>query len=148
MERLIYLKVFLLALLCIMPFVKEKGFKLYHPAILLSIIYFLEFGLPNLFMVNDLQAQVMYNFSIEDLNTGLNFIILVFMFFLLGYYSPYYNMGIKKLMSALLIKLPKINDFTLEIRNLPLVLLVLFIVGWFARFIVLRLVLIIILSPV
>lgn len=139
MENLIFLKIGILALLTISVIIREKGIKFYHPAILVSIIYFFEFGFPNILMITDpFKFWYFYNLSYKALDKGLTFIILVFILFILGYYAPYYSKLFKNLVLYLVNKLPKVHNYTIKIKNLPLVLLLLIIGGWIARIIVFK----------
>ncbi|GEM_PF-4299826 len=134
MTNIIYLQVALLAFLIVLIFFKEKGIKLYNPVILVSIIYFVSFGMPNIIMLNDPSGFWEMMLPNNDiLVKGLYFVILVYIFFLIGFYSPYYNKHIKRLVSNLFKNIPNINNYTLNIRNLPLVLIFLFVVGWISR---------------
>lgn len=144
METSIGIKVFVLLLLVVFCLVREKGFKIYNPASLLSIIYFLEFGVSSLLMVfmivnNDPRIIFLGNLSLEALNNGLTFIVLVFLFFLFGFYSPYYNKTIKQTFIVLLNKIPTVNNYYIAVKNLPLMLFLLLIVGWISRLLLIKL---------
>lgn len=135
MEKFIYIKLFIFALLLIFPLLKEKKVRLYHPAILLAFMFFVEYEIPTLYMfINPGQDYLyrLHDFK-EMIDKGLNFVILVFLFFLLGYYSPYYNKNIRNFVMHILRKVPKLSNYSLQIRNLPMVLIVLLTVGWIVR---------------
>ena len=139
MENTIYLKVLLLAVLTAIPFIKEKGFKLYNPAILISIIYFVEFGIAALYMAAYPKDFYYANFEPKLISTGLNFILLVFLFFILGYYLPIYNVKFRNIMLKILKKIPDVNNYTIQIKNLPLILILLLFFGWLTRIILIKL---------
>lgn len=141
MNNIIYLKLFTLFVLIILPFFKEKRMKIYHPVFLVSGIYFLEYLIPALYMTINPAVFWFYNMRInkELLDSGLTFILLTFLFFLIGFYLPKYDKNIKFLMSKLLNLLPNINGYSLSINNLPMVLLILSIIGWSSRLLVLKL---------
>ena len=139
MSTLIYFKVFLLACLSLLPFFKEKGFKFYNPICLLSVIYFIEFGVPSLYMTINPKVFWFYNFDGETINRGLTFILLVYLFFLAGFYAPQYNKNLKNIINFILKHLPNINTFSLRINNLPLVLIMLIFAGWISRIILIKL---------
>ncbi len=136
MEQYIYLEVGILAIFPIFLLIREKGLKLYHPALLLSFIYFFEFGIPSLFMAFEPFWFPMT--GLQSIQKALIFIILVFLFFVLGFYSVFYNKNIKVLVLKLIEKIPTVNDYKIEITNLPVVLIFLFVVGWIARILVIK----------
>ncbi|OGI06678.1 MAG: hypothetical protein A3I68_06225 [Candidatus Melainabacteria bacterium RIFCSPLOWO2_02_FULL_35_15] len=134
MTFFIYLQVALLAFYIILILFLEKGIKLFNPIILISIIYFINFGVSTLYMIS--MPEGFWKFDFYDLaiiNKGLLFSNLVFIFFILGYYSPNYDKNIKSFVNNLINKIPNINNYTLEIKNLILVLIILLIFGWIAR---------------
>lgn len=136
---LIYLEILILAIFVLFTLIREKGLKLYNPAVLLSIIYFFEFGLPNLFMIFDPDQFLTYQMvNLETLAKGGIFSVLVFLLFLLGFYSPYYNRNIKEFITFLLKKIPNLSRYNIEIKNLPLVVIVLLVVGWISRIILFK----------
>lgn len=141
MESLIYLKLFILMILILLPFFKEKRMKIYHPVFLVSSVYFLEYLIPALYMTINPADFWFYNIRInkEFLNNGLTFILLTFLFFLIGFYLPKYDKNVKFLMSKLLNLLPNVNGYSLSINNLPMVLLILSIVGWGSRLLIFKL---------
>ena len=139
MNQYVYLEVAILGLFPIFFLIKEKGLKLYHPGLLLSIIYFVEFGIPSILMVSDPMEFWQFDFFVlRSLQNGMLFIILVFFLFTLGFYSPLYNRHIRSLISKLMNKIPSVNNYTLEIENLTIILIALFVIGWIARFLTIK----------
>ncbi|OGI19106.1 MAG: hypothetical protein A3B68_07905 [Candidatus Melainabacteria bacterium RIFCSPHIGHO2_02_FULL_34_12] len=135
MQLYIFLKILFLLLPIIIVLIKDKEFRLYNPALILSIIYFFEFGLSSIYMIIDPSLLDNTDIGLEELNTGLVFIDLVIVFFLLGYYSSYFNPTIKNLTTVLCKKIPSLSAYELNIKNMPLLLLILLFVGWISRII-------------
>ena len=132
----IYLQVALLAFYIILVFFLEKDIKLFNPIILISIVYFINFGIPTLYMISSPAGFWKFDFyDFEVINKGLIFANLVFVFFILGYYSPSYDKNIKNFVNNLINKIPNINSYTMEIRNLTMILIILLIFGWISRMI-------------
>lgn len=133
-SNLIYLKVAILGLLAIFVIYREKGLKLYHPAVLISIVYFLEYGLPSLTMFAGVNEITLFHLlEPEDLNIGLNFIIPVLVMFLLGFYSIYLNKSMKDFVVLVVSKIPNVNNYTFNIKNFNFVLILLLVIGWISR---------------
>ncbi|MBI3591468.1 MAG: hypothetical protein HY094_08860 [Candidatus Melainabacteria bacterium] len=63
---------------------------------------------------------------------------MVFLLFVLGFYSPLYNRHIRALVLKLINKLPPVNDYTIEIKNLPMLLIFLFVLGWISRILLVK----------
>lgn len=139
MNNLIYFKVFVLFLFIVFVFIKEKGVKFYHPAVLISIIYFIEFGVSTLYMTLFPLEFLYGGFEPKLINEGLNFVIFVFIVFLMGFYAPYYNKDIKNLVIAIVKKIPNVNNYVIQIKNFPLVIILLLTFGWIARLILIKL---------
>ena len=140
MTIFIYLKIALLALLTIFVCIREKNMKLYNPVVAVSIIYFLEYGLSSLYMVLEPSEYWKFFFyNLEALDTALTYIVLAFILFLLGYYSPTYNKDCKNLTSHLIKKIPNVNNYTFKIKNLPVVIFILFVIGYISRLILIKL---------
>ncbi len=113
---------------------KEKGFKLYAPPVSLSIIYFFNFGVASLYMILNSKEFWVYSFyTIPILDKGLNFIVLVFVFFLLGYYLPLHNTHLRSLKDKIVSKIPNVNNYMLQINNLAIILILFTVVGWICR---------------
>ncbi len=138
MVFLIYLQIALLASFVIFVFFMEgKNVKLFNPPILISIIYLIEYGVSTLYMVSDPAHFWRYDFyEIGIVNKGLLFVNLVFILFLLGYYSPKYSIGIRNWIVKIIDKIPDINKYTIQIKNLILMIVILLIAGWTARILV------------
>lgn len=135
---LVYFKIAVLAAIPFILMIKEKGFKVYNPAISLSVVVFLQFGLPAILIYKDptvMEDQFQY-FSLDALDTSLTFCILVYVFFLLGYYSPYYIKPLREQILFLMSKLPDLTKFNYNIENFPRLLLLLLTVGWISRLII------------
>ena len=136
-EISIYIKVFILAVFPVLFIVMERGFKLFNPGVLLSVIYFFEFGLSSLLMITDPASLWKLNyFSLSYLDDGLLFIVFVFLMFTVGFYLPIYNKHLKQLVDYFCKKIPNVNNYTLNIGNLNFVVFVYFILGWIARIII------------
>lgn len=135
MDSIIYIKVLILGLLTIIPFIREKGFKIYNPAILISIIYFIEFGLSSLYMSLYPLDFWSVNFEPGFIDEGLNFVLVVYVFFLVGYYLPISNKQTQSFIFKILNKIPNPNNYNIEIKSLPMMIVGLLIVGWICRII-------------
>lgn len=130
----IYLQIALLAFYVILILFLEKGIKLFNPIILISIVYFINFGVSTLYMV--LLPEGFWRFDFYDLeiiDKGLLFANLAFIFFICGYYSPHYNKNIKYFVNNIINRIPNINNYTIQIKNLAMLLIILLIFGWIAR---------------
>ena len=133
----IYLQVALLAFYIILVFFLERDIKLFNPIILMPVVYFINFGVSTLYMVSTPAGFWKFDFyDLEIINKGLLFANLVFIFFILGYYSPNYDKNIKVFVNNLINKIPNINSYTLQIRNFTMILIILLILGWLARVLV------------
>ena len=135
MQNLIFIKIFILSLLFLIVVFREKKIRFYHPAILVAFVYVMEYGIPALYMTISPGEFMEYSrFLYSDiLSNGLSFVVLTLLFFLLGFYSPYYNKHLKKLVVYCLKKIPNSNNYVIEIRNLPMIIILLLIFGWIAR---------------
>jgi len=122
----------------LIPFIRAKGIKLYNPIILVTIVYFMQFSVPTLYMT--INPELFYGFEVfpDEINNGLTFIVLVFLFFLIGYYLPDYSIAFKKGISKLIAKFPSVNDYDIRIKNLPLIIIILFVAGWIARLFIIK----------
>jgi len=139
MTSFIYVQIGLLAFYIVLVCILEKDIKLFNPIILMPIVYFVEYGASSLYMVLDPSNFWGFDFySLPIINKGLLFINGVFLFFILGYYSVNYNKHIKSFTAKLINKIPDINNYTIQIKNLTLLLIILLIVGWIARILVIK----------
>lgn len=134
---IVIFQVCFLGLLCAIPLFKERVREIYNPAITVSMVYFMMFGLGSLYVLAYPESFRVVGpgagIELGDLNTGLSFIILCFMLFLLGYYCfDYSKLG--RIFTKRIIKLiPNVHKFDLSIRKLPLTLAILILVGWGCR---------------
>ena len=139
MTSLIYLQVAMLAFYIVFVFVLEKDIKLFNPIILMPIVYFIEYGASSLYMVLDPSHFWRFDFySLPIINKGLLFVNGVFIFFILGYYSVNYNKHIKSLTAKLINRIPDINNYTIQVKNLTMLLITLLIIGWISRILVMK----------
>ncbi len=135
----IVIQVFLFLLIPVLLIIKEKGLTLYKPIILLTLITFIEYAFPAIYMIFVPQEFLLYyNFTLPSLSKALSFTILTYLFLILGYYLCDFNKFAKNLNDKLLAKLPNINSFSLKIENTKLVIFVFYLLGWIARIILLK----------
>ena len=137
---LFYFKVAVLGIIPIILLIKEKGLKIYNPALLLSFIYFLEYGIPVLIIMYDpaYVREQLYYFTFESMDKGLTFCVWAFLLFLLGYYLPVYSKPFGRIIVFILSKTPNVNNFAFNIKYMPKVLITILILGWISRFVVIR----------
>ncbi len=139
MTTLIYFQMSISVFIIIFVLIKEKGLKLYHPVIIFSIVFFLQYTIPTIYMASSSEALNLYHLDINMLNKGYFFVLISYILFLAGYYFSIYNEQLKKIIVHLLTRIPNINDYSLHIKNLPLIIIILLIIGWIARTIMLKL---------
>ncbi len=141
-EILILVQVCFLAFLCGIPFSKERVWEVYNPVLTVSVIYFIMFGLGSLYILSYPESfnRLGYNAGLDlnTLNKGLGFIILCFLFFLLGYYSSNYSKIAATLTKRILRTIPSIQKFDVSIKRLPMVIITLLLVGWVSRFLLIK----------
>lgn len=139
MILLISLQLVLISLLIFFVLYKEDGLKIYKPIVPISILYFLEFVIPSIYIISNPSNFYRYRYSPEMLSRGLLFIFLVYVFFLIGYYFFKIDNNYKNYMTSVISRLPNINNYSISIKNLPLAVFILMILGWGARLYFLKL---------
>lgn len=140
MRFLVYLEVFILAVLCALPFIINKRFKIHNPIQAISIIYFIAYGMPTIYMVNNLN---LYSYAphIKDdsLARSMLFIILFFISILLGYYICRFDKNFNNLINFISKSLPDINKYDFKFKNLPYVIILFEALGWASRLLIIKL---------
>ncbi len=118
-NTIVILQVFILLILCIIPFFIEKVIEIYNLILIISLLYFIRFGIGAFYMLwhpRYFDYYIGQNY-INALNNGILFVLLSFLFFLLGYYVFNYSNIVHKFLSNIINSLPKINQFEITKKN-------------------------------
>lgn len=118
-KAIFILQIFILLMLCIIPFFIEKVIEIYNLILIISLLYFIRFGIGALYMLwypKYFDYYIGQNY-INALNHGILFVLLCFLFFLLGYYSFNYSKIVHKFLSHVIYLLPQINKFEITKKN-------------------------------
>jgi hypothetical protein len=139
MDWIIYLEVFILAIVCAIPFLIEKKYRFYSPPQTLSFIYFAYYGIPAIYMINNMSLFLIYPHVRTDyISVGMVFIIFAYILFLIGYYLPFKDKNLKKIFKDIILKLPDLSTYKIEIKNFPFIISIFFILGWISRFLLFK----------
>lgn len=139
MSLSILFKVLILFILCFFPILRERGLKFYIPVVLIGIIYFIEYGLSAFYMTAFPFDFWQVSYHPTWMDDGLNFVILVFAFFLLGYYFPYIDKRLGAKIYGFLSRIPSLNSYVLDTKKLPLLIVALLVLGWTSRIVLINL---------
>lgn len=139
MIAIIYLEVFILLVICSIPFIKDKKFKLYDPVHLSSFIYFFTFGIPAIYMIhNPMYFVDKYYLNDTSIAKAMIYINLTYLFYMIGFYLPEIDKNLKNLFVSILKKLPRISNYQVEIKNLPLIAIIIMLICWGTRFFLIK----------
>ncbi len=134
-----YILILLLGIIAAFPIIKEKGLRIYHLGTLTALVYFIQYGISSIYILTAPVLYLQLENYVPKIDNALIFIVLTLLFFMLGFYSPSYNTGIKNLITSIIKKLPKATDYEINLRHFPMVLLGLELFGWLARIILIKL---------
>lgn len=137
-DLVFFIQLEFLLFLCCFPFYLEKKVEFYNPIILISVVYFINFGLGSIY-IHSYPELFYYNIDSVILISGLYFINACFLSFLFGYYALNYNKLIRRIIGRIISITPNIKKIDIAITKLPILLLILLLVGWFSRFLILKL---------
>lgn len=118
-NAIVILQIFILLILCIIPFLIEKVLEIYNLILIISLLYFIRFGIGALYMLwypRYFDYYIGQNY-INALNNGILFVSLCFLFFLLGYYSFNYSKILHKFLSNIINSLPQITHYEITKKN-------------------------------
>ena len=133
-----YLFIVLFAVIAIFPIIKEKGLKINHLGTLVTFVYSIQYGLSSVYILTVPTLYFELKNYVPDISNALIFVVLVLLFFLLGFYSPEYNKNIKNLTTSILKKLPKVNNYEINLQHFPFIIIALEIFGWLSRIILIK----------
>ena len=139
-KTLVIFQVFILLILCIIPFFIEKVLEIYNVILIMSLLYFIRFGVGAMYILWYPRYYDYYlgqNY-INALNNGMLFVSLSFLFFLLGYYSFNYNKIINKFLSNIINLLPQINKFEITKKNFFIFIIFLIFISIISSFITIK----------
>ena len=139
-NAIVILQIFILLILCIIPFFIEKVLEIYNLILIISLLYFIRFGIGALYMLwypRYFDYYIGQNY-INALNHGIFFVLLCFLFFLLGYYSFNYSKIVHKFLFNIINSLPQINQFEITKQNFFIFIIFLLFIDMASNFFIFK----------
>lgn len=133
-----YILIFLLIVIVLTPIIVERGLKIYHLGILTGVVYFIQYGLSSIYILTVPTLYLSLKNYVPNIDNALIFIVLTLLLFMLGFYSPYYSTKIRRFIMIIINKLPKANDYEINLKHFPMVIFALELFGWLARIVLIK----------